>query len=146
MTAIIRSLDEAAEIAAEELGIAAGGFALASPEGLAASARRAASFLCPATQRQLVDAVIEVLQPLLASDELQRNRVNTVVEALVLLFMTQDFIATMTLIDNWTVVFALILFVQLLTPMVAAVIHNSRNQNTRSTQTRADDPNRRVTL
>jgi Na+-transporting methylmalonyl-CoA/oxaloacetate decarboxylase gamma subunit len=48
------------------------------------------------------------------------------VEALILLFTTQNFNAPMVLIDNWTVVFALILFVQLLTPMVAAVIHNSR--------------------
>jgi Na+-transporting methylmalonyl-CoA/oxaloacetate decarboxylase gamma subunit len=51
------------------------------------------------------------------------------VEALILLFMTQNFEAPMVIIDNWTVVFALILFVQLLTPMVAAVIHNSLQEN-----------------
>lgn len=38
---------------------------LFSPEGLTASLRRAASFLCPASPRQLIDAVLEALRPLL---------------------------------------------------------------------------------
>ncbi|MPT13529.1 MAG: hypothetical protein E2601_01240 [Microbacterium sp.] len=46
---------------------------LLSIEGLCASVRRAASLLCPATPRQLVDAVLEVLRPL--SPELKRDAV-----------------------------------------------------------------------
>jgi hypothetical protein len=38
---------------------------LFSPEGLTASLRRAASFLCPASPRQLIDAVLEAVCPLL---------------------------------------------------------------------------------
>lgn len=37
---------------------------LVSPEGLCASLRRAASFWCPASPRQLVDAVLDALTPL----------------------------------------------------------------------------------
>ena len=44
---------------------------LLSIEGLCASIRRAASLLCPATPRQIVDAVLEVLRPL--SPELRRE-------------------------------------------------------------------------
>ncbi len=50
------------------------------------------------------------------------------VEAVILLFMTQDFYSYMVVVDTWSVVFSLILFVQLLTPMVAAVIHNSKTE------------------
>lgn len=46
---------------------------LLSIEGLCASIRRAASLLCPATPRQIVDAVLEVLRPL--SPELNRDLV-----------------------------------------------------------------------
>lgn len=46
---------------------------LLSIEGLCASIRRAASLLCPATPRQLVDAVLEVLRPL--SPDLKRDAV-----------------------------------------------------------------------
>ena len=51
------------------------------------------------------------------------------VEAIILLFMFSYFDGSMVLLDNWTVVFALILFVQLLTPMVAAVIHNNLQES-----------------
>lgn len=54
---------------------------LASPEGLCASLRRAASLLCPATPRQLVDAVTDVLRPLYA--DLERIEVAEALEALV---------------------------------------------------------------
>jgi hypothetical protein len=45
---------------------------LASPEGVCASLRRAASFLCPASPRQLVDAVLDALEPLDASSSVTR--------------------------------------------------------------------------
>ena len=48
------------------------------------------------------------------------------VEALIVLGMTQDFGATMKPVDDLSVIFAAVIFVQLLTPMVAAVIHNNR--------------------
>ena len=48
------------------------------------------------------------------------------VEALIVLGMTQDFGATMKPVDDLSVIFAAVVFVQLLTPMVAAVIHNNR--------------------
>lgn len=44
---------------------------LLSIEGMCASIRRAASLLCPATPRQVVDAVLEVLRPI--SPELKRD-------------------------------------------------------------------------
>jgi hypothetical protein len=50
------------------------------------------------------------------------------VEAFILLFMTQDFYGIMQFVDSFSVIFALILFVQLITPMVAAVIHNSNKE------------------
>ena len=48
------------------------------------------------------------------------------VEALIVLFVTQDFTQGMTFIDEYGAVFVLIIIVQLLSPQVAAVIHNSR--------------------
>jgi uncharacterized repeat protein (TIGR02543 family) len=52
-----------------------------------------------------------------------------VVEALILWFTTQVFDTTMVIVDGFSVLFALILFVQLLAPMVAAIIRNNRNTN-----------------
>jgi hypothetical protein len=51
------------------------------------------------------------------------------VEALIVLFVTQDFSLNMILVDNYSVIFALIVFVQFLTPMVAGIIRNSRREN-----------------
>lgn len=67
------------------LGLDAAGVDLFSTEGLCASLRRAASFLCPASPRQIVDAVLEALAPL--SEGLERD---TVVEALDALVMSGD--------------------------------------------------------
>ena len=58
---------------------------LLSIEGLCTSIRRAASLLCPATPRQLVDAVLEVLRPL--SRDLNRD---VVAEALDLVVSVGD--------------------------------------------------------
>lgn len=46
---------------------------LFSSEGLAASLRRAASFLCPASPRQLIDAVLEAVSPLQPGSGLSRD-------------------------------------------------------------------------
>ncbi|BFM23902.1 hypothetical protein [Microbacterium sp. che218] len=57
--------------AVELLGLDHEATGLLSVEGLCASIRRAASLLCPATPRHLVDAVLEVLRPL--SPDLKRD-------------------------------------------------------------------------
>jgi hypothetical protein len=51
------------------------------------------------------------------------------VEAVVVLALTQDFTKGWTIVDAYSVIFALIVFVQLLAPMVAAIIRNSRRDN-----------------
>lgn len=54
---------------------------LFSPEGVCASLRRAASFLCPASPRQLVDAVLDALTPL--KPDLARDEVTEALDSLV---------------------------------------------------------------
>lgn len=56
---------------------------LFSAEGLSASLRRAASFLCPASPRQLVDAVLEALQPLQPAAGLAREDLADLLDLLV---------------------------------------------------------------
>jgi hypothetical protein len=46
---------------------------LFSAEGLTASLRRAASFLCPASPRQLIDAVLDAVRPLRPAGDLSRD-------------------------------------------------------------------------
>jgi uncharacterized repeat protein (TIGR02543 family) len=53
------------------------------------------------------------------------------VEALLVLFTTQHFELNMSIVDDYSVIFALVVFVQLLTPMVAAIIHNNHRENQR---------------
>jgi len=66
---------EAAALAVRTLGLDEESVDLLSPEALCASLRRAASFLCPATPRQLVDTVLEALRPLTANDSPTRDEV-----------------------------------------------------------------------
>lgn len=83
MTISVASADHCAELALAALGLATTELDLFAPEGVAASLRRAASFLCPATPRQLVDAVLEALQPLQPDAPLERDDLNDMVELLV---------------------------------------------------------------
>ena len=69
--------------AVEALGLDADALDLFSVEVLAASIRRAASFLCPTTPGALVRAVTEVLSGLPGFDEKTRDQVDDVVESLV---------------------------------------------------------------
>lgn len=67
--------------AAEILGLDHEAVDLFSTPGLCASLRRAASFLCPASPRQIVDAVFDALAPL--SEGLERGAVAEALDALV---------------------------------------------------------------
>lgn len=59
------SLDEVQASSVTALGLDPELYVLEYPEALAASIRRAASFLCPTTPRSLIDAVAEVVTPVL---------------------------------------------------------------------------------
>jgi hypothetical protein len=56
---------------------------LLTAEGLAASLRRAASFLCPASPRQIADAVLDALLPLASAAELARDDLAELLDLLV---------------------------------------------------------------
>lgn len=73
--------DEVTARAVGILGLDEGAVDLFSVEGISASLRRAASFLCPASPRQIIDAVLDVLTPLGA--ELERDAVTNALDALV---------------------------------------------------------------
>ena len=64
---------EATKLAVRTLGLDEDVVDLFSPEGLCASLRRAASFLCPATPRQIVDAVLEAVGPVAPSGNPSRD-------------------------------------------------------------------------
>ena len=57
--------DEVSSTAVQALGLDERSFGLDYPEAIAASLRRAASFLAPTTPRALVDTVLETLRPVL---------------------------------------------------------------------------------
>jgi hypothetical protein len=76
----------AGELAAQAvlaLGLDGRAVGLFSPEGLCASLRRAASFLCPATPRRLADAVLDALAPLGSDSPVMREDVMDQLELLV---------------------------------------------------------------
>jgi hypothetical protein len=70
-------------LALNELGIGKTGLNLFSVEGIAASLRRAASFLCPCSPRQIVDAVLLVLRPLQPVSVVTREQIVGVLDLLV---------------------------------------------------------------
>ncbi|TPG17172.1 hypothetical protein [Pedococcus bigeumensis] len=74
--------DDASVLAVETLGLDSGSIELISIEGIAASLRRAASFMCPTSPSRLVDAVLGALRPL-AATEVERTDVADVLELLV---------------------------------------------------------------
>jgi hypothetical protein len=73
--------DQVAARAVGVLGLDDSTIDLFSVEGLCASLRRAASFLCPASPRQIVDAVLDALAPL--GVDLERHEVNAALDTLV---------------------------------------------------------------
>jgi hypothetical protein len=78
---------EAAGIAVRTLGLDHEAVDLESSEVLCASLRRAASLLCPASPRQLVDAVLDAVGPLVTLSSVTRDRL---MELLDLLISTGD--------------------------------------------------------
>jgi hypothetical protein len=83
MTISMATPDDCKALALEGLHLDATELDLLSPEALAGSLRRAASFLCPTTPRRLVDAVVDAVQPLLPMTPLDRQELTDLVDLLV---------------------------------------------------------------
>ena len=83
MTISIVTSAEASALAVKTLELDEEVVGLFSSEGLSASLRRAASFLCPATPRQLVDAVLEAVDPLSDGDASTRDDLMDQVDLLI---------------------------------------------------------------
>ena len=75
--------DQAAETALRALGLDDAGIDIFSTESLAASLRRAASFLCPATPGRIVRSVVEVLEGLPGYSEETKGQLETLLDILV---------------------------------------------------------------
>ncbi len=73
---------DASAVAVATLGLDADAVGLTSPEGLAASLRRTASFMCPTGPGRLVDAVLGALKPI-HGDELKRDDLMDLLDQLV---------------------------------------------------------------
>lgn len=73
--------EEVAARAVSILGLDATVVDLLSTEAICASLRRAASFLCPATPRQLVDAVLDAVKPI--DDDVNREIIAEVLDTMV---------------------------------------------------------------
>ena len=83
MTISIATASDCCAVTLSALDLDAPGLSLFSPEALTASLRRAASFLCPAAPRQIVDYVLDALRPLQPDEPLEREDLNDLVELLV---------------------------------------------------------------
>lgn len=73
---------DASTVAVAALGLDDRAVGLSSPEGLATSLRRAASFMCPTSPGRLVDAVLGALRPL-HGDEVKRDDLVDLLDQLV---------------------------------------------------------------
>jgi hypothetical protein len=93
------SREEVAEIAVNTLGLDNEAVDLQSTEALCASLRRAASFLCPASPRQLVDAVLDAVGPLDSMSSVTRDRL---MELLDLLISTGDLLELRRIAEHLT--------------------------------------------
>src|ERR1022692_614561 len=74
---------QASESALHTLGLGNAGINLFSTEALAASLRRAASFLCPATPGRIVRSVLEVLEGLPGYSDETKGQLETLFDTLV---------------------------------------------------------------
>lgn len=73
----------ASALAVRALGLDAELVDLTSKEGLAASLRRAASFMCPTSPSRLIDAVLEAVQPVSSTGAVGRDDLAELVDLLV---------------------------------------------------------------
>ena len=83
MTVSRLSATEASALAVSVLGLNADVVDLLSREGLAASLRRAASFMCPTSPSRLVSAVLGAVRPLAANVEVDREEVSELLDLLI---------------------------------------------------------------
>jgi hypothetical protein len=70
------SVDEASSLSVQILGLDSTSISLTSAESLAASLRRAASFMCPTSPSRLVDAVMETIAPVSANSVAREHLVH----------------------------------------------------------------------
>lgn len=77
------SPDEASAVTLRVLGLDPKRIALTTKEGLAASLRRAASFMCPTSPSRLIDAVLEAVRPVSADGAVMREDLGELVDLLV---------------------------------------------------------------
>lgn len=83
MTLTTLSKTEACALSVKTLGLDSEILDLSSSEVLAVSLLRAASFMCPTTPSRLVNAVIEVVQPLISSVSIARDDVSDLLHLLI---------------------------------------------------------------
>lgn len=74
---------DAAALTVRTLGLDPKRLGLTSPEALAASLRRAASFLCPSSPRRIIDSVLSAIRPLTDDVRLSREEVAAILDLLV---------------------------------------------------------------
>jgi hypothetical protein len=75
--------EDAAALAMQTLGLDAEVVDLTTTEGLAASLRRAASFMCPTSPGRLVDAVLGAVRPVTPDGTVDRERIAETLDLLV---------------------------------------------------------------
>lgn len=100
MTVSQLSRAEASELAAQALGLDPRLVSLSSAPGVAASIRRAASFMCPTSPRELISAVLAVLQPVDGDAAISRDVIS---ELLDLLLAAGDLLELRDDVDGRTV-------------------------------------------
>lgn len=77
------SIEEASALSVRALGLDAELIDLTSQEGLAASLRRAASFMCPTSPSRLLDAVLGAVRPVSPESEVSRDQLAELLDLLV---------------------------------------------------------------
>lgn len=77
------SVADASAIAVQTLGLQQDLVGLDSAEGIAATIRRAASFMCPTTPARIVDAVLDVIQPVATDEIITRESIANILELMI---------------------------------------------------------------
>jgi hypothetical protein len=77
------SIEEASALAVRVLGLDAALIELTSQEGLAASLRRAASFMCPTSPSRLLDTVLDAIRPVSPEGRVSRDQLAGLLDLLV---------------------------------------------------------------